>query len=220
MMNARTKTDDRAVPSLPSPLLAIAIVALTCILDTRLSDAQVGKADPLERCRSISDQLARLRCFEEATSPPKQGARPDSSALGTWRLVRTPNPRGGTDAVSIMQTADLSRSDVGLAGLILRCSERSFEVLIVLVEPAQPRARPQVKITTSGSSVAFAATVVSPGAALVLPEEATALFNGPWRSARELALEVKDGDKTIRGIIALEGLVPALALLMSNCPAR
>ena len=218
MMNAPGKTRGRAIPSPPRGVLVVAIVALTCITEMRPSDAQVGNSDPLERCKSISDQLARLRCYEDAAS--KQRARPDSSGIGTWRLVRTPNPRGGSDAVSIMQTADLSRSDIGLAGLILRCSERSFEVLIVLVEPAQPRARPQVKLTTSGSTVVLTATVVSPGAALALPNEATALVNGPWRSAPELALEVNDGDKVIRGVIALEGLVPALAMLLSNCPSR
>jgi len=220
-MNAPGKIIDvRAVAGPPCPFLAIAIVAFTCVADIKMSDAQIGTSDPLERCKSISDQLARLRCYEDAASSPKQRARPDSASPGTWRLVRTPNPRGGSDAVSIMQTADLSRSDIGLAGLILRCSERSFEVLIVLLEPAQPRARPQVKLTTSGSTVVLTATVVSPGAALALPNEAVALVNGPWRLAPELALEVNDGDKVIRGVVALEGLVPALAMLMSNCPSR
>lgn len=217
-MNVASRLSNvRAAAGPRCPLFAIAIAALTCVVDMKISDAQIGAAD---RCKSISDQLARLRCYEDAASPPKQGARPDGAGPGTWRLVRTPNPRGGSDAVSIMQTADLSRSDIGLAGLILRCSERSFEVLIVLVEPAQPRARPQVKLTTSGSTIVLTTTVVSPGAALALPDEAVALVNGPWRSAPELALEVNDGDKVIRGVVSLEGLVPALARLMSHCPSR
>ena len=78
-----------------------------------------------------------------------------------------------------MQTADLSRSDIGLAGLILRCSDASFEVLIVLLKPLQPRARPQVKLVMRGSTAAFTATVIPPGTALALPNEAAALLNGP-----------------------------------------
>jgi hypothetical protein len=198
---------------------AVAIVALIGAADTRLSHAQVDNSEPLERCKSITDSAARLRCYEDATSSSKQPARPpDASGLGTWRSVRTPNPRGGPDLVSIMQTADLSRSDIGFAGLILRCSDTSFEVLIVLVNPSQPRARPQVKLITQGSTVVFTANVISPGTALALPNEVAALFNGPWQSVPELALEVDDGGNVIRGVVALKGLGPALARLLSSCP--
>ncbi len=133
--------------------------------------------------------------------------------------MRTPNPRGGADAVSIMQTPDPSRSDIDLAGLMLRCSDKSLEVQIVLLRPLPLRARPEVKLTT-GSAAAFAATVVSPGVALALPSEAAALVDGPWQSAPEVALEVDDGGRAIRGVVSLAGLAPALALLRSNCPSR
>ena len=63
-------------------------------------------------------------------------------STGTWRLVRTPNPRGGPDAVSIMQTAEPMRSDLDLAGLMLRCAERDIEVVVVLLKPFPPRAHP------------------------------------------------------------------------------
>src|SRR5262245_14711786 len=43
-----------------------------------------------------------------------------TQGIGTWRLVRTPDPRGGSEAVSIMQTADVSRSDIDFAGVMLR----------------------------------------------------------------------------------------------------
>jgi hypothetical protein len=116
-----------------------------------------------------------------------------------------------------MQTPDPSRSDIDLAGLMLRCSDRGFEVLIVLLHPLSSRARPQVKLTPGRA--AFPATVVSPGAALALPSEAAALVSGPWQSAPELALEVDESDKTIRGVVSLAGLAPALDLLRSNCPS-
>src|SRR5262249_16560991 len=76
------------------------------------------------------------------------GAVPTSSSAGTWRLVRTPNPRGGPDAVSIMQTADAARSDIDLAGLTLRCSDTGFDVIVVFLKPFPPRTHPKVKLTT------------------------------------------------------------------------
>jgi hypothetical protein len=228
----------------PSPLLAAAILTLILAGDSRLADAQYGPAEALERCKSIIDQTVWLRCYEDATGSPQGRADPDTpgrdssglrssrlgssdlgspdldgSRLGSWRLVRTPNSRGGPDAVSIMQTPDPSRSDIDLAGLMLRCSDRGFEVLIVLLHPLSSRARPQVKLTPGGSA-ALAATVVPPGAALALPSEATALVTGPWQSASEVALEVDESDRVVRGVVSLAGLAPALDLLRSNCPPR
>jgi hypothetical protein len=217
----------------PSPLLAAAILGSILAGDTRPAHAQYGPAAALERCRSIIDHTAWLRCYEDATGSPTEPANPgtpgldssgldssglDDSRLGSWRLVRTPNPRGGPDAVSIMQTPDPSRSDINLAGLMLRCSDKSFEVLIVLLEPLSPRSRPEVKLTTGGA-VAFTASVVSPNAVLALPSEATALVTGPWQSAPEVAIEVDESDKVIRGVVSFAGLAPALDLLRSNCPS-
>jgi hypothetical protein len=217
----------------PSPLLAAAILGSILAGDTRPAGAQYGPAAALERCKSIIDHTAWLRCYEDATGSPAERANPgtpgldnsgldssglDDSRLGSWRLVRTPNPRGGPDAISVMQTPDPSRSDIDLAGLMLRCSDRGFEVLIVLLHPLFSRARPQVKLTPGGAA-AFAATVVSPGAALALPSEAAALVTGPWQAALEVALEVDESDKIIRGVVSLAGLAPALDLLRSNCPS-
>ena len=91
-----------------------------------------------------------------------------------WHLVRTANPRGGPDAVSISHTADISRSDLDLAGLMLRCGEKSVEVVIVVVTPLSPRARPDVTISADHKEWRFVAQAVSPGA-LLLPAEATSL---------------------------------------------
>jgi hypothetical protein len=217
----------------PSLLLAAAIITSIVICDTRPGDAQYGPADALERCKSIIDHTAWLHCYEDATGSPAGRADPgapgldssgpsssglDSSSLGSWRLVRTPNPGGGPDAVSIMQTVDPSRSDIDLAGLMMRCSDKGFEVLIVLLEPLSPRSRPEVKLT-AGGTVAFTASVVSPNAVLALPSEATALVTGPWQSAPEVRIEVNESDKVIRGVVSFAGLAPALDLLRSNCPS-
>jgi hypothetical protein len=168
------------------------------------------------RCQSIMDDRARLRCYAGATATPDADSRSQSSGIGTWRLVRTRNPAGGADAVSIMQTADVAKSDLDLAGLTLRCGERSIETLVVLVRPFPPRARPKVTVAAGGKSAAFTATVAPPGAALLLPPEATSLAAGPWQSFAELAVEVDD-ESPIRGVISLESLGPAFRALMANC---
>jgi hypothetical protein len=211
------------------PLLAATAFSLVVGLSASSSRAEVG-GSALERCRAIVDQAARLRCFEEATSKPNSvpRAKPDAASAGTgtgagtgtWRLVRTPNPGGGPDAVSIMQTAEPSRSDIDLAGLMLRCGDTGFDVLVVLLQPFPPRAHPKVKLTARGSTVELQATVLPPGAAIALPGEAAALVNGPWQTSPELALEVEEGASTIRGVVSLVGLGPAVALLKSNCPTR
>jgi hypothetical protein len=171
-----------------------------------------------DRCRSIQDATARLRCFEEAakgfTPKPQPGAPEASSG---WRLVRTPNPAGGRDAVSIMQTADTAKSDLELAGLMLRCGESNTEVLVVLVRPIPPRAHPKITLNFSGKTAEFTAAVVPPGAALLLPNEATALAAGAWQSAPELSVRVDDEQGAIRGIVSLSGLGAALRRLHANC---
>ena len=72
-----------------------------------------------DRCRAITDDAAP-RCYEDAISHSDVGGSGQRNALpGAWRLVRTSNPSGGRDAVSIMHTADIARSDVDFAGLML-----------------------------------------------------------------------------------------------------
>jgi len=168
---------------------------------------------------AAADQTARLRSFEEVSYGAQTTVFVATNA-GTWRLVRTPNPRGGPDAVSIMQTADTARSDVDLVGLTLRCSDTGFDVLVVLLKPFPPRTHPKVKLTSSGTTVHLEATVIPPGAAISLPAEAATLVKGSWQSSSELAIEVEADGNATRGFISLVGLEPALSLLASNCPTR
>src|SRR5262245_49664603 len=98
-------------------LVAVSLVPLSPAIEARLISAGVNDVGWHERCRLIEDQAARLRCFEEAKFIVVQRREPDALNSGTWRLVRTPNP-GGPDAVSIMQMANASQSDIGLAGLM------------------------------------------------------------------------------------------------------
>jgi hypothetical protein len=169
---------------------------------------------------AAADQTARPRSFEEARSYSAQSTVFAATNAGTWRLVLTPNPRGGPDAVSIMQTADTARSDIDLVGLTLRCSDTGFDVLVVFLKPFPPRAHPKVKLTTAGATVHLEATVVPPGAAISLPAEAAMLVKGSGQASSELAIEVEDDGNATRGVISLVGLGPALSLLTANCPSR
>jgi hypothetical protein len=188
---------------------------------------QSSQNSNFERCRAITEDAARLRCFENAASKPatQAAAQTLGPGTGTWRLVRTRNPNGGQDAVSIMQTADIVKSDLDLAGLMLRCGQTGIEVLLVLVQPLPPRAHPKVTVSAAGRSEDFVAKIVPPGAALLLPQEATELASGPWTAASELAVQIdpgqNDGESTaIRGAISLTGLAGALPVLTANCPAQ
>jgi hypothetical protein len=81
-----------------------------------------------------------------------------------------------------MQTADITKSDLDLTGLMLRCSEGGVEILVVLVEPLQPRAHPKVTVSAAGKSVDFTATVAPSGAAVLLPRDVSILATGPRTS--------------------------------------
>jgi hypothetical protein len=145
---------------------------------------------------------------------------PDSERIGDWHFAHTRNPSGGADVISIMHTADTSRSDLDLAGLIIRCDARGAEALIVLIKAFPVRARPHVTIGKLGSEKRFEATVAPPGTALLLPIDATSLVKGPWRSLDELFIQIDDDRSEIRGIVPLSGLERAFEMLLPNCIAQ
>jgi hypothetical protein len=183
-------------------------------------------------CRAITDDAARLQCYEAATStapaapslpPAPQIASPSQAstpAAGQWRLTRTPNPTGGRDAMSIIQTADIAKSDIDLAGLMIRCGETNLETLVVLVSPLPPRAHPKITVSAAGASTDFIGTVVPPGAEVLLPDEVSVLVSGPWKAAPELAVRVQNESEKVNGVIPLAGLAAALPNLTANCTAR
>jgi hypothetical protein len=137
-----------------------------------------------------------------------------------WQLIRSADPRGGADAVAVMHTADASKSDVGLAGMMLRCSAQDLEVVVVATMPFEPRARPHVSLRAGETQTAFDTTVVPPLSALLLPREATMLVDRAWRSSTELLIDIEDGSMVIKGVVSLVGLQSAVATLRANCPLR
>jgi len=189
--------------------------------------SQDGKATPeFDRCKQIVNNEKRLKCLKELTIPPAPA--PGPSRLDAWKLIRTPDSQGGQDTISIMTVADISRSSPDLAGLLIRCRQATdidipeaaaIDILIVLVRPLSPRARPKVKITAAGAERSFNATVVPPGSAILLPHEAQSLATGDWRGSTELAVDIEDIELTARGIVPIDGLGSALANLTTTCNA-
>src|ERR1700733_4523674 len=104
-----------------------------------------------DSARAIGMFFAGLSLF--AVPAAAEAQRPPLNS--NWHLQRTANPRGGPDAVSISHTADISRSDLDLAGMMLRCGEKGVEVLIVAVTPFSPHARPNVTIGANGNEWRF-----------------------------------------------------------------
>jgi hypothetical protein len=145
-------------------------------------------------------------------------ASADAAQTGAWHLLRTANPHGGADAVSMSHTADVTRSDPDLAGLMLRCGEIGAGVVIVVISAFPPRAQPSVTIGPEGKEWRFETHVLPPGAELLLPAQATALAMAPWQSAHELTVKISSPEQSFGGVIAIDGLGTALATLTANCP--
>jgi hypothetical protein len=160
-----------------------------------------------------------------AANPDTGGARGaerlfSSELAGGWHFVRTPNPLGGAAAISIMHTADTSRSDLDLAGLMIRCREGGTEIVIALIRAFPLRARPHVVFGNPGNETQFQATIAPPGTAVLLPGDATILINGLWQAQNDLLIRVDDGQTTIRGVVALAGLQAAFKVLLASCSTQ
>jgi len=190
--------------------------ALATSVNPQNASAQTGiNETAFNRCRTIADEATRLRCYERSVAEPRGGTS-HAQGLGKWRLVRTPNPQGGKDAISIMRGAELSGSDPDFAGLMLRCSETDIDVLVVLITPLPPRAHPQILV----EGTPFNGTVSPPGAAIMLPAEAADLANGGWQALSQLKVEVRDDDRKIRGLVDIDGLKAAMQALTATCALR
>ena len=204
--------------------IVIAVIATIAALTVRDADAAepvTGTMADFEHCHTMTDNAARLRCFKSAADNQIQNSKSTSEMIGAWRLVRTPDARGGADIVSITRTAEMTRSDPKLAGLMLRCGEKGIEVLVVLLQTLRPSALPKVTVTSDGTDRRrFEGAMVPPYATIRLPNEAATLANGPWTSVSEISIEVENDKETIRGVIPVQGLRQALNALKPNCQLK
>jgi hypothetical protein len=165
-------------------------------------------------CRQITDLAARLRCLEAPAPVPKM---PQSGVLSGWKMIRSPDPRGGPEAVGMIRIADFSRSDPDFAGMMLRCAGTELEVLAVVVRPRPPRAKPRVSVQVGHNHTVFEASVVPPGASLLLPQPAPALARVAWQSGAEARVSIEHDGEKVGGVVPLAGLGAALPHLLSNC---
>jgi hypothetical protein len=160
---------------------------------------------------------ARMPCYKEGNSSgPMSQQQPVEP--GTWQLARTPDPARGRESFSITKIADATRSDHDVAGLMLRCGEgATTEVLVVLIDPLRPRTHPKVTVSAGATTTEFTASVVTPGALVLLPEKASALVERAWRTIPELAVAITEDHHSLRGVIPLADISTAMQILQSNC---
>ena len=180
-------------------------------------------ANDISRCVAIEDSGARLRCYESLTPPnPKL---PPSRALaspgapqtiGRWRLIRTPNPHGGKEAISIMRPGELSGSDSNFVGLMVRCAESDIEVLLVLIDPLPLRAHPRVSI----NGTKFESSVAPPGSAVLLPGDVAVLARQRWSTLPSLSFEIDQAGSVTKGHVFLKDFDAALKALTAACSLR
>jgi hypothetical protein len=199
----------------------VALVVAGVWLDSAELATEARAEDGFQRCMNISANQARLDCIKQLLPTPSTGT--PTAGNGTsddlWPVIKAPRPNGPGDAVAIMRTADTSQSDPDLAGLMLRCGEKSkIEVLLALVRPVPPRSKRDVSINLDSAETVIPAEALPTGMALVLPIDGTIFTTGPWRELKQLSVRIHDPDGDIRGTISLEGLGPAMARLGSSCP--
>jgi hypothetical protein len=156
--------------------------------------------------------------FPETAAQAIQLAAP-SPLAGGWLFARAPIAGSDRTSVALIHAVDPLRSDIGIAGLMLRCGEHGFDTILVVVTPYPPSATPQVTIATGKGSRTFPASVLPTGAALALPAAASDLAWTAWRNEAELSISIVDHDSTVNGVIPIAGLDAGLRTLSAICPA-
>jgi hypothetical protein len=173
-----------------------------------------------EACKAIPGDQARLDCLKKLLPESSTDASSTEDGAAAWRLIRTSGPNAAADALAIMRTADTSRSDSDLAGLMIRCREKpGLEVVLALVRPLPPRSKRDVVVNSGTTEAVLHAESSSAGTAVVLPIDATAFTTGPFRELKRLSVRINDPEGEIRGVVPLDGVGPAIVRLSTNCPS-
>jgi hypothetical protein len=182
----------------------------------------LSRDQAFDRCKAIDDDGLRLNCLRSII---QEGGPPGSrDSMAQWRMMETADTHSNRKAVSIVRTADTTRSDPALAGLMIRCGgnasdgNANLEVLVALLDPLPLRAHPIVTMKSDRGESRFTASVAIPGALVLLPPEAEALATGPWQGFNELTIDIEDAGRAVHGVVALGGLRSALSKLTAGCP--
>ena len=169
-------------------------------------------------CRGKLNPNDRQHC-EEMFARRVQSSSRISELPDGWRLVKTPNPGGGPEAISVLRAANTAKSDPNFAGLTLRCGPTGIETLLILLEPLVRESRYNVLAKGGSTETHFEAQALQGGEVLLLPPSATAMASGSWQAAPELSVSIA-GPSPIRGSVPTAGLSSALATLSQSCQAR
>jgi hypothetical protein len=174
----------------------------------------------LQNCVPGSNPEQRQRCDDAISEQLRSTSRTTQLDQG-WRLVATTEPGGRGEAVSVMHTVDSAKSDLGLAGLSLRCGRNGgTEIVLVMLDPTNRSTPPKVALTTVSGRKEFETTVASGGEALLLPPAALSLAMGDWLTATEVSVEVMASPNPVRGVVPIGGLQAALHALAPHCTIR
>lgn len=195
----------------PAALYALAFAAL-------VSSAYIApvRAQRLQNCVTGAGAGKIESCDEEASR--LANARTQTTMLGDgWRLVKTRDSSSSAEIVSIMHVADISKSDINLAGLSLRCGQDGLQAVLILLEPLPRASHPSVVVKTNAKRSEFEAAVTQGGEALLLPGLASTLASGAWQTASELSIEIAIRPSPIQGTVPIRGLAAALRSLPPNC---
>lgn len=169
-------------------------------------------------CSQALAAADRQHCQELFNHQVQAGTR-TTQLPGGWRLVRTPNPAGGPEAVSVLHAADSSGSDIAFAGLTIRCGQPDTEVLLILLNPLVRGSQYRILTKSGSAQTQFEAKAVQGGEVLLLPHGATDLANGSWQTEPELSVDIAT-PSPIHGSLPLAGLPSAMQALSQNCPAH
>jgi hypothetical protein len=171
--------------------------------------------------RDCSGKLSpsdRQQCEERFARQVQSGSR-TSQLQGGWQLVKTPDPRGGPEAVSVLHVADTAKSDLNFAGLTFRCGQTGIETLLVLLEPLARGTQYGVLVKSGTTQNQFEAKALQGGTVLLLPPGATALAGASWQAVPELSVDIA-GPSPIHGSVPIGGLSGALSTLSQSCPVH
>jgi len=179
----------------------------------------VETSDGNDTCRVISDLTVQKQCYAIINALSNKTNAQGLTLLEGWQLVRTPDPRGGADAISISHVVDLQKSDPNLAGITLRCVDRQIELFIIVIEPYPPNIPIDLTLKLGNSSAStYRGSVVPPGIMVRLPPEAaTALFDHrPELDYLNVSLAYGTAPVT-KGVIKLTGFEQAFGTLKTLC---
>jgi hypothetical protein len=173
----------------------------------------------IQNCIPGASLAQRNQCDDTVSQQLKATSR-TTELDGGWQLVKTRDPGGGAETISVMHVVDTGKSDFGLAGLSVRCGRPGLDVVLIVLEPLPSTSHPTVILTAGSLRSEFEASVVQSGEALLLPQGASNLAAGDWQKATELSVEIATKPNPVRGIVPIAGLPAALRSLTPNCAFR